>query len=235
MDKKRQQVYFVGIVCLLCFILLSIIAGNFTINGGWNISSVTSWVFASVFGVFGIGSLLKPDSFGVIVLRLMEALAESQREGSDSHDTQVQKKSSGSVQVMAHDQSNVSITVHSGKKKGAQNLPEESENLQDEKRETLRKERIVVDASDGYSYEFGLVKGDHLRGEITSTSPIDVFFVDEFNFDKWNRGRRYFEPEDSNNSVLETNIDYIAPKKGKWYVIIENNGRKPTTVKVQLY
>jgi len=63
----------------------------------------------------------------------------------------------------------------------------------------------------------------------------DVLFVDESGFDKWSKGRKYFEPECSNDSVLETNIDYLVPKKGKWYVIIENNGKKSATVKVQLY
>jgi hypothetical protein len=118
MDKKREAVYVVGIVCLLCFILLSILAGNFTITIGWSIASVISWVFAGVFGVFGFGSLLKPDSFGVIVLRLMEALAESQGEGSDLHNKQIQKKSNGSVQVMASD-SEVNINVLPRKQKQA--------------------------------------------------------------------------------------------------------------------
>jgi hypothetical protein len=27
-----------------------------------------------------------------------------------------------------------------------------------------------------------------------------------------------------NDSVLETNIAYVVPTKGKWYFIIENNG-----------
>jgi len=232
MDKKRKDGYVTGLGCLLIFAIFLPTA----ISIGWNTSGQIFWVFTILFGGLGFGSLWKPDSIGAVVSQFLKNLSKSSEEGSsDSHNQQTQKKSSGSVQVMAQDQSNVSITVHSGKKKNAQNLPEESENLQDEKKETLRKETIVVTPSDGYSYEFDLMKADHLKGEIKSTSPIDVFFVDEFYFDKWNRGRRYFEPENSNVSVLETNIDYVAPKKGKWYVIIENNGRKSATVKVQLY
>jgi hypothetical protein len=232
MDEKRKEGYVTGLGCLVIFAVFMPIA----ISTGWNTSGQIFWVFTVLFGGLGFGSLWKPDSVGAVTSQFLRNFARSEEEGSsDSHDSQIQKRSSGSVQVMAHDQSNVNITVHSGKKKGAQNLPEESENLQDEKKETLRKETIVVAPSDGYSYEFDLMKGDHLRGEITSTSSIDVFFVDESSFDKWNRGRRYFEPENSNNSVLETDIDYVAPKKGKWYVLIENNGRKSTTVKVRLY
>jgi len=58
--------------------------------------------------------------------------------------------------------------------------------------------------------------------------------VDEFNFDRWNRDKS-FDYEECNEGVLETNIDYLVPKKGKWYLIIENNGRKSAIVKVLLY
>jgi hypothetical protein len=231
MDRKRKEGYVTGLGCLVIFAFFIPIA----ISTGWNTSGQIFWVFAILFGGLGFGSLWKPDLVGAIASEFVKNLSKgSEEESSDSHDKQIQKKSSG-VQVMAHDQSNVHIIVHSGKKKDAQNLPEESENLQDEKRETLRKDTIVVAPSDGYYYEFDLVKEDQLKGEITSTSPIDVLFVDEFSFDKWSRGRKYFEPENSNDSVLETSIDYVAPKKGKWYVIIENNGRKSATVKVHLY
>jgi hypothetical protein len=223
MDKKRKEGYVTGLVCLIIFAIFLPTA----INIGWNTSGQIFWVFTIVFGALGVGSLWKPESIGAVASQLLKNLAES-KEKSDSHNKQIQKKSSGSVQVMASDQAEVNINVPSVEKKQA-------EKPSAEEKETLRKETIVVVASDGYSYEFDLMKEDHLKGEITSTSPIDVFFVDKFNFDKWNRGRRYFEPENSNDSVLETNIDYVAPKKGKWYLIIENNGRKSATVKVQLY
>jgi hypothetical protein len=132
---------------------------------------------------------------------------------------------------MSHDQSNVKIIVHSGKKGQIENPKEEEE----EQKVILRKETIEVSPTDSYYYEFELSKKDHLKGEISSTSRIDIYFLDEFNFNKWSRGRKYFEPEDSNEGVLETNIDYEVPKRGKWYVIIENNGRKSATVKVRLY
>jgi hypothetical protein len=227
MDKKREEVYVGGAICLLCSILSGIFAGNLTISIGWNISSIIFWVSAGAFGVFGIGSFLKPDSFGVVVLKLIETLAESQAEGSNSHNQQTQKKSSGSVQVMASDDAEVHVNVTPREKKQAQNLPQEE-------KEILCKDKIVVGPSKGYSYEFEFMKGEHLKGEISSTSPIDIHFVDEFDFDKWNRDKS-FDSERSSVEILETNIDYLAPAKGTWYLIIENKGRKSATVKVQLY
>jgi hypothetical protein len=232
MDKKRKEGYVTGIGCLVIFAFFILIA----ISTGWNTSGQIFWVFAILFGGLGLGSLWKPDSVGAVASEFVKNLSKGSEEGSsDSHDKQIQKKSSGSVQVMAHDQSNVHISVHSGKKKNAQNLPEESENLQDKEKETLRKEKIVVRPSGSYSYEFeDLVKDDHLKGEIVSTERISIYFVDSINFDKWDRGVG-FEFEDCNEDILEAEIDYSVPKKGTWYILISNDGKKSAIVKVQLY
>jgi hypothetical protein len=184
--------------------------------------------------VSGFGSLWKPVTIGANLSRFLKNLTESS-EGSDSHDKQIQKKSNGSVQVMTGDQSSVSITVHSRKKRNVENLPTETENHREKKKEILHKETIVASPSDGYYYEFDLTRGEHVKGEVTSTNPIDVFFTDESGYEKWSKGRKYFDVESSNDSVLQANIDYVATKKGKWYVIVENNQRKSATVKVELY
>jgi hypothetical protein len=223
MDKKRKDGYVTGLVCLIIFAIFLPTA----INIGWNTSGQIFWVFTIVFGGLGVGSLWKPESIGAVVSQLLKNLAESE-EKSDSHNKQIQKESSGSVQVMASDEAEVNINVPSAEKKQA-------EKPSAEEKEILRKETIVVSPSKGYSYEVELMKGEHLKGEISSNSCIDIYFVDEFNFDKWNRGKKSFDYEDSNEGILETNIDYVAPKKGKWYLIIENNGRKSATVKVRLY
>jgi hypothetical protein len=90
------------------------------INIGWNTSGQIFWVFTIVFGGLGVGSLLKPDSVGAVASQLLKNLAKSEEEGPDSHNKQIQKKSSGSVQVMASDRAEVNINVPSVKKKQAQ-------------------------------------------------------------------------------------------------------------------
>ncbi|MGA2308665.1 MAG: hypothetical protein ABSG57_03835 [Candidatus Bathyarchaeia archaeon] len=103
-----------------------------------------------------------------------------------------------------------------------------------EKKDTPLEGTILVSPKGGYSYEFEyLAKGDHIKGEIVSTERIDIYFVDNINFDKWNRDVG-FDFRDCNEDVLETKIDYSVSKKGTWYVLIENNGRKVAKVKVHL-
>jgi hypothetical protein len=83
--------------------------------------------FTVFFGGLGVGSLWKPDSIGAIASQLLRNLAKSGEEESDSHNKQIQKKSSGSVQVMASDRAEVNINVPSVKKNQAQKPSAEEE------------------------------------------------------------------------------------------------------------
>jgi hypothetical protein len=225
MDEKTKEGYVTGIGCLFLFSVFA----YFAVMSASNMpAAALMGIFAALFGGLGFGSLAKPVTIGAVAAEFLKNLGKSSEEGStDSHNIQIQKKSDGSVQVMTGDRAEVNINVPSGEKKQA-------EKPSAEEKEILRKETIVVSPSGGYYYEFEFMKGEYLKGEISSTSPIDIYFVDEFSFDKWNRDKS-FDSEDSNEGILETNIDYLVPTKGTWYLIVENNGRKTATVKVQLY
>lgn len=111
---------------------------------------------------------------------------------------------------------------------------EQKQEVKLEERDILREETIHVSPKRGYSYEFELTRGDHLKGEISSDEPIDIYFVDNVNFRKWEKDRTFYY-ESSNESILETKIDYEVPRKGTWYLLIENNGRESAIVEVRLY
>jgi len=103
-----------------------------------------------------------------------------------------------------------------------------------EEKEILREETIRVSPQDAYYYVFELKRGEILKGEISSDSHIDIYFVNNINFKKWDK-KRTFNSEYGNESVLKTKIDYEVPKGGTWYLLIENNGRKTAIVKAFLY
>ncbi len=111
---------------------------------------------------------------------------------------------------------------------------EQEQEVKPEEKEILREETIRVSPQDAYYYLFELKRGEILKGEISSNSHIDIYFVNSTNFRKWDKDRR-FEPECSNESVLKTKIDYEVPKRGKWYLLMENNGRKTAIVQILLY
>ena len=82
-------------------------------------------------------------------------------------------------------------------------------------------------------YEFELIKDESLNGVISSTSSIDVYLVDSANFSKWMISNT-FDFECCNESVLVAKIDYLAPREGTWYLLIENNGKEKAKVEVRL-
>ena len=82
-------------------------------------------------------------------------------------------------------------------------------------------------------YEFELLRGENLKGVISSSSPIDIYLIDNNNFNNWMNGKP-FDFECSNKSVFEMKIDYLAPRNGTWYVLTENNGRKKAKVEITL-
>lgn len=109
MEDKRKNGYVTGIVCLLIFFVFLI----FAINNAWNMSGQIIWVITIFFGALGFGSLWKPDSIGEIATQILKNLSESGEDTSDSHNIQIQEKSSGAVQAMATQGASVTINVNS--------------------------------------------------------------------------------------------------------------------------
>jgi len=115
--------------------------------------------------------------------------------------------------------------------------PTEKEHKQEVKTEgkkILRDETIRIRPNCYHFYELGFTRGENLKGTMSSNSHIDIYFLNVTNFKKWEKDKEYHS-EYCSESVFETKIDYVVPRKGTWYVLIENNGRKTAKVKVLLY
>ena len=111
---------------------------------------------------------------------------------------------------------------------------ENKQEVKTEEKEILREETIRVSPTDEFFYELELTRGDNLKGIISSSSHINIYIVNEANFKKWEKDKK-FTCEYCSESVFETKIDYVVPRKGTWYLLIENKGRKTAKVKVLLY
>ena len=98
----------------------------------------------------------------------------------------------------------------------------------------LRNEIISVSPTNVYYYELELEKNKTLKGQIKSTYPVDVYFLDEQNFKKWDKEKNY-DYEACHESVLSAEIKFEVPKSGTWFVTIENNGRSTAKTRVALY
>ena len=224
MDEKRKQGYISAVICSL----ISVILLTFSLKNEFNLSGQMLWILTFFFGVLGLGSFWKPNTIGEIASEILKNMSKNGVEtNSDSHNKQVQIQSPHGVQAMASQGGNVTINVDSGKK-------EQEEYSMEIEKEIIYKDTIVVEKN-GVYYDHKFIRGEHLVGEISSNSAIDIYFVDEVNFDKWNRDKS-FKYEECRENVLDTYFDFLIPKKGMWYVLIENSDDDTiVTVKVLLY
>ena len=109
MEEKTKNGYIAGVVSIIgCFLF-----GLFAYHNEFNLTGQILWGITLVLGVFGVGSLWKPDSVGQVVWQLLENLSKSGENTSDSHNIQIQEKSSGAVQAMATQGASVTINVNS--------------------------------------------------------------------------------------------------------------------------
>ncbi len=102
------------------------------------------------------------------------------------------------------------------------------------KQKTLAEELTLVRPHATALYNSRLSKGDRIKGEVTSDIPINVLFMDEINADKIERGKKN-ESKDGTYDVYQTKILFTAPRKGNWFVALENKSKTPAKVKVYLY
>lgn len=93
MDKNRKDAYTTGIIGVLIFFVLGLMA----LNTGWNMSGQLLGVFATVFGILGVGSFFKPDIFGPILSQIIENFKDKENHTN----IQKQKHSRNSPQVQA--------------------------------------------------------------------------------------------------------------------------------------
>ena len=94
-------------------------------------------------------------------------------------------------------------------------------------------EIIAVGHKEFAEYDFRLVRGDKVEGKIVSDKPVDVWFLDEKNFDRFLEEKR-IEVEDEIMSIYEAKIDFKATRKGLWFVVIEHPHKASAKVKVNL-
>ena len=82
-------------------------------------------------------------------------------------------------------------------------------------------------------FEFELIMGEKLKGDILSNSQIDIYLVTNDGFSKW-MNDEVFDHECCHESITRTTINYQAPREGTWYLLVENNGKKTAEVEVIL-
>jgi len=221
MDKETKSGYIAGILFLLIFFaFLSSI-----INIGLDKLDLLSSILTATFGILGFGSLWKPKAIGAVATALIEMFTKNtEKSSSDSHNKQLQKKTSGSVQVMATHGAKVNVSVASEKK----------ENIEKTAEEIMLNEKRIINTKKRHVHNLGdLDEGDQLIGEASSTRPIDIEFLSVADYRRLRDGEPY-KCQNRYRHILATNINFTVPMDGTWYLVIRNKGMSYAKVAIRL-
>ena len=93
------------------------------------------------------------------------------------------------------------------------------------------KDKQRISPSQGCPYECELLEGEKWEGVICASCEVDVYFVDHANFTAWLTGQP-FNHECCTKSSFNAKIEFLAPKEGTWFLIIENNGNEAATIEL---
>ena len=101
-------------------------------------------------------------------------------------------------------------------------------------KEVVADETISINKREFHEYGVKLKRSETLKGEIHADAPINVYFMNEQNFEKFVRDKT-FDYEDGSENFWEGSIEYFVPKKDEWFLVLENEGKESVRVKVYLY
>jgi hypothetical protein len=225
MNRKQKDGYIAGSGFVIAFFIFL----AFAISIGWKDLSGQAFSIITVFcGIIGFGSLWKPETVGSIAVQILEKFSDNEEKPTQIR-KQTQKNKFSGNQVMTGNQSNITI-IQTTKEKNENNTKSQDELM------LLREARIIAPKKN-HVYEIGdFDEGDNLIGELTSTCPITISLMHLGRYHAWEKG----EPTDSTNctsckeEILETDLYYVIPFDGSWYIVIENKGKEPATVRVRL-
>ena len=102
------------------------------------------------------------------------------------------------------------------------------------KRRNFHEEAICIMGEDASYYDFDMKRGECLKGEISSDVPLNIYFMNLTNFRRWDK-ERDFAYEYGTENAYETKINYTVPRKGTWFLTMENNGTLEANVDVRLF
>ena len=114
--------------------------------------------------------------------------------------------------------------------------PKEKKDEQKVKAEnrSFQEEAMCIMGKDANYYDFDMKRGERLQGEISADVPLNIYFMNLTNFRRWDKGRD-FAFEYGTENVYETKMNYAVPRKGTWFLAIENTGTIEANVEVRLF
>ena len=92
----------------------------------------------------------------------------------------------------------------------------------------------TIAKGDYTEYDVELDAGKDFSGEVTATGLVNIYLLDEDNFDNLDQGEEFWS-ETGEDGIENAKLEFTAPLKGKWFFVVENADDRAVsaTVKIQ--
>lgn len=94
-------------------------------------------------------------------------------------------------------------------------------NSKDSEEDESTEETVVIESGEYQMYSYDLEEDDTLIGQIVSDMPVNVFIVNDRNFDLLDDNKD-FTAEYATTKVLKCKINFHPPRSGAWNVVIQH-------------
>ncbi len=97
----------------------------------------------------------------------------------------------------------------------------------------FKNEIKIIKAKDYNYYSYDIHEDELLIGTIFSDVTINVYMLDTRNLRYYEDGKE-FSGEIEKEYVKKTSIDFVCPKTGKWYLLIDNYNENDAEVNLNI-
>ncbi len=97
----------------------------------------------------------------------------------------------------------------------------EEQETEREKEAIFYDESIKIDPEEYEGYGLDLEEDDRITGRVASDLPVDVYIMNSKNFEYFEDDGD-FDYEDGSEGTTRFSISFTCPKKGKWFLVVDN-------------
>ncbi len=90
-----------------------------------------------------------------------------------------------------------------------------------------------IGEGDYLSYDLDLEKGEELVGEVSASSDINVYVLNEDNLNALDLDQEFWY-EAGNEGVRNATVRFTAPEDGEWFFVVENDNNREVNATVKI-
>ena len=91
----------------------------------------------------------------------------------------------------------------------------------------------MIEPGDYQTIELQLERGTSLTCDVDASAPVNVYILDDENLTGLDLGEEFWS-ETGEEGVSKTSLSFIAPRNGKWNLVVENTDNKQVSATINI-